>query len=183
MGILGKIIFPVLIIVSAVQAGAGAERRSREQKRKKKARRNKKLKAPENKVSTTVVKKRKNGERLEDEDGGEEERPSREQLSLASDSVNERTKSLGSERKKIEKKKSSDTHGTHSVASMRRRRERGGCPDRGEGLFPDLTTGCQEFYMCHHGHRMGQFTCPGGTLFSSQHETCDWKGKVLCNKP
>ena len=127
--ILGKIIFPVLIIV---QAGAGAEnaRSSREQKRKKKARRNKKLKAPENKVSTAVVKKRKNGERLEDEDGGEEERPSREQLSLASDSVNERAKSLGSERKKIEKKKSSDTHGTHSVASMRRRRERGGCPDR-----------------------------------------------------
>ena len=116
--------------MSTVQAGAGAERRSREQKRKKKARRNKKLKAPENKVSTTVVKKRKNGERLEDEDGGEEERPSREQLSLASDSVNERAKSLGSERKKIEKKKSSDTHGTHSVASMRRRRERGGCPDR-----------------------------------------------------
>ena len=77
-----------------------------------------------------MVKKRKNGERLEDEDGGEEERPSREQLSLASDSVNERAKSLGSERKKIEKKKSSDTHGTHSVASMRRRRERGGCPDR-----------------------------------------------------
>ena len=33
--------------------------------------------------------------------------------------------------------------------------------------------------MCHHGHRMGQFTCPGGTLFSSQHETCDWKGKVV----
>ena len=128
--ILGKIIFPVLIIVSAVQAGAGAERRSREQKRKKKARRNKKLKAPENKVSTAVGKKRKNGERVEDEDGGEEERPSREQLSLASDSVNERAKSLGSERKKIEKKKSSDTHGTHSVASMRRRRERGGCPDR-----------------------------------------------------
>ena len=115
--------------MSLVQAAAGAERRSREQKRKKKARRNKKLKAPENKVST-VVKKRKNGERLEDEDGGEEERPSREQLSLASDSVNERAKSLGSERKKIEKKKSSDTHGTHSVASMRRRRERGGCPDR-----------------------------------------------------
>ena len=113
--------------MSTVQAGAGAERRSREQKRKKKARRNKKLKAPENKVSTAVVKKRKNGE---DEDGGEEERPSREQLSLASDSVNERTMSLGSERKKIEKKKSSDTHGTHSVASMRRRRERGGCPDR-----------------------------------------------------
>ena len=37
----------------------------------------------------------------------------------------------------------------------------------------------QEFYMCHHGHRMGQFSCPGGTLFSSQHETCDWKGKVM----
>ena len=33
--------------------------------------------------------------------------------------------------------------------------------------------------MCHHGHRMGQFSCPGGTLFSSQHETCDWKGKVM----
>ena len=40
--------------------------------------------------------------------------------------------------------------------------------------YPD-----QEFYMCHHGHRMGQFSCPGGTLFSSQHETCDWKGKVM----
>ena len=26
---------------------------------------------------------------------------------------------------------------------------------------------------------MGQFSCPGGTLFSSQHETCDWKGKVM----
>ena len=26
---------------------------------------------------------------------------------------------------------------------------------------------------------MGQFSCPGGTLFSSQHETCDWKGKVV----
>ena len=40
----------------------------------------------------------------------------------------------------------------------------------------------QEFYMCHNGHRMGQFTCPGGTLFSSQHETCDWKGKVILIK-
>ena len=177
-------------------------RRSREQKKKKQ-------------LTTSPESRRKKNL------GGEadEEKKSREQRFLGSNSVNDRTKSgsnavkesrksehkkspqsLGGnsvkEKIKSEKKKSPQSLGGHSVASMRRRRERGGCPARGEGLFPDITTGCQvnflhlrdnfpnypdhqEFYMCHHGHRMGQFSCPGGTLFSSQHETCDWKGKVM----
>jgi len=185
-------------------------RRSKEQK--KKTKRNKQLNSPQNKVSA-LVNKRKKGENVNGARNGEErvrgqhlisndvsERTKSENIkspkSLGSNPAMEETmgennkssQSLGghsvNERRKSEQnKKSSQSLGGHSVASMRRRRERGGCPARGEGLFPDITTGCQEFYMCHHGHRMGQFSCPGGTLFSSQHETCDWKGKVSCNKP
>ena len=121
---------------------------------------------------------------------------------MASDSVNNKTKSEKRKNSVDGRKGKKSSVDGRSVSSMMRRKERGGCPALGEGLFPDVTTGCQvefhgsdlrhnhsfhhihvqEFYMCHNGHRMGQFTCPGGTLFSSQHETCDWKGKVILIK-
>ena len=162
-------------------------RRSREEKKKSNKQRNKQQ------LTSPTNKREKGGE---GDDNGEKR--SREQRLLESNSVSERTKdgsNAAKERtaKSEQNKKSPQSLGGHSVASMRRRRERGGCPATGEGLFPDVSTGCQvdylpnfpnhlnrqEFYMCHHGHRMGQFSCPGGTLFSSQHETCDWKGKVM----
>ena len=216
------VLIPIQAGVNGAKGEVENTRRSKEQK--KKTKRNKQLNSPQNKVSA-LVNKRKKGENVNGARNGEErvrgqhlisndvsERTKSENIkspkSLGSNPAKEKTmgennkssQSLGghsvNERRKSEQnKKSSQSLGGHSVASMRRRRERGGCPARGEGLFPDITTGCQvnlilhrnlflnnpdqEFYMCHHGHRMGQFSCPGGTLFSSQHETCDWKGKVI----
>jgi len=73
--------------------------------------------------------------------------------------------------------------GAHSLHSMMRNKVRTGCEGRGDGLHPDLHSGCQEFFMCHAGRRSGQFSCPGGTLFSDAHRVCDWRGKVSCTTP
>jgi len=57
------------------------------------------------------------------------------------------------------------------------------CQDRSEGLHPDLSSGCQVFYMCHENGRSGRFTCPEGTLFSRHLGVCDWAKNVQCNPP
>jgi len=160
--------------VDGASKGVEDGKRSREEKKRSNKQRNKQQ------LTSPTNKREKGGEG--DENG---EKRSREHRLLGSNSVSERTKdgSNAAKERTAKSEKSPQFLGGHSVASMRRRRERGGCPATGEGLFPDVSTGCQEFYMCHHGHRMGQFSCPGGTLFSSQHETCDWKGKVACNQP
>ena len=152
----------MIVIQGGVDEGnAGVEngRRSREQKKKKKRNReqltspknNKQLTSPKNKRErggegdTSPKNKREKG----GEGGGDGEKRSREQRLLGSNSVSERTKDGSSAAKertgKSEQKnrKSPQFLGGHSVASMMRRRERGGCPATGEGLFPDITTGCQ----------------------------------------
>ena len=97
---------------------------------------------------------------------------------MASDSVNNKRKSEKRKNSVDGRKGKKSSVDGRSVSSMMRRKERGGCPALGEGLFPDVTTGCQvefhgsdlrhnhsfhhihvqEFYMCHNGHCMGQLT-------------------------
>lgn len=48
-------------------------------------------------------------------------------------------------------------------------------------LFADISTECQRFFMCQPNGRMGTFTCPIGTLFSQEHQVCDWAKKVDCS--
>ena len=139
----------MIVIQGGVDEGnAGVEngRRSREQKKKKKRNREQLTSPKNNKQLTSPKNKREKG----GEGGGDDgEKRSREQRLLGSNSVSERTKDGSSAAKertgKSEQKnrKSPQFLGGHSVASMMRRRERGGCPATGEGLFPDITTGCQ----------------------------------------
>ena len=174
--ILILILIPIQAGVNGAKGEVENTRRSKEQK--KKTKRNKQLNSPQNKVSA-LVNKRKKGENVNGARNGEErihiqhsisndfsERTNSENIkspkSLGSNPAKEKTmgennkssQSLGghsvNERRKSEqKKKSPQSLGGHSVASMRRRRERGGCPARGEGLFPDITTGCQvNFPIC-----------------------------------
>ena len=118
----------VIVTQAGVDGGnEGVEngRRSREEKKKRK----------KQQATSPKNKREKGGE------GADGEKRSREQRFLGSNSVSERTKERAG--KSEQNKKSPQSLGGHSVASMRRRRERGGCPATGEGLFPDITTGCQ----------------------------------------
>jgi len=39
---------------------------------------------------------------------------------------------------------------------------------------------CNTFYMCDHGHRFPDQTCPEGLLFNSELLVCDWPENVTC---
>ena len=145
----------MIVLQGGVDGGAAGRvengRRSREQKKKNKRNKQQQLTSPKNKRErggegdTSPKNKREKG----GEGGDDGEKRSREQRLLGSNSVSERTKDGSNTAKeragKSEQKnrKSPQFLGGHSVASMMRRRERGGCPATGEGLFPDITTGCQ----------------------------------------
>ena len=175
------VFFSVLLFPEAGEAKDG--RGLREEK--KKTKRTKQLSNPDGRV---LDKKRNRGNREEEEkqflssNSANNERPQSEKKKgphfLASDSVNNKTKSEKRKNSVDGRKGKKSSVDGRSVSSMMRRKERGGCPALGEGLFPDVTTGCQvefhgsdlrhnhsfhhihvqEFYMCHNRHCMGQFT-------------------------
>jgi len=70
--------------------------------------------------------------------------------------------------------------GLHHKMRSSMTRSRFDCQHKSEGLHPDISSGCQIFYMCHESGRSGRFTCPVGTLFSQQLGVCDWAKKVDC---
>jgi len=56
------------------------------------------------------------------------------------------------------------------------------CP-QGDGIFGDPEK-CNEFYMCHHGHRFENQECPEPLLFSEETKQCEHPAEVECaNKP
>merc|ERR1712227_737922 len=56
------------------------------------------------------------------------------------------------------------------------------CP-QGDGIFGDSEK-CNEFYMCHNGHRFENQECPEPLLFSEETNQCEHPAEVECaNKP
>ena len=49
----------------------------------------------------------------------------------------------------------------------------------GDGLYPDLQTGCKRFYQCVSGI-IYYFNCPAGTLFDSKISACNYDYLVNC---
>jgi hypothetical protein len=56
------------------------------------------------------------------------------------------------------------------------------CEKGMKGVYADLKTSCQRFFMCQPNGREEVFTCPLGTLFNQEHGVCDWAKKVNCSK-
>jgi len=78
----------------------------------------------------------------------------------------------------VDNKRQGQTSAHHMMRGMTRSSFE--CQHKAEGLHPDVSSGCQVFYMCHENGRSGRFTCPVGTLFSQQLGVCDWAKKVNC---
>ena len=48
------------------------------------------------------------------------------------------------------------------------------------GIYTDLQTQCQVFYMCEPNGRSTGFLCPNGTIFNQQYFVCDWWYNLDC---
>jgi len=42
------------------------------------------------------------------------------------------------------------------------------------GIYADMDTDCQVFYMCQPNGNFNSFLCPNGTVFNQQYFICDW---------
>jgi len=48
------------------------------------------------------------------------------------------------------------------------------------GIYADMDTDCQVFYMCQPNGNFNSFLCPNGTMFNQQYFICDWWYNVDC---
>ena len=52
----------------------------------------------------------------------------------------------------------------------------------GDGYYPDLSSGCQKFYICFLGATRIEYQyCPSGTLFDKITGACNWEYLVKCS--
>merc|ERR1711884_729021 len=54
------------------------------------------------------------------------------------------------------------------------------CP--GDGTFPDMESGCEQYYVCNQG-KSWKYTCPPSLLFDAVEGVCNWSQLVddYCN--
>jgi len=48
------------------------------------------------------------------------------------------------------------------------------------GIFTDVASDCQAFYMCQPNGESTAFLCPNGTMFNQQYFVCDWWYNLDC---
>ncbi|ESO95368.1 hypothetical protein LOTGIDRAFT_232054 [Lottia gigantea] len=53
------------------------------------------------------------------------------------------------------------------------------CSNLKDGSYPDLQQHCASYFTCHAGYYLGHNFCPGGTVYSSELNNCDWKSDVV----